>query len=150
MDRGQACRIGYQWHKHRQYKHLRRRDDRIGRYRGLWVLTGARSQKLCLKFKTSHRFGKRPPGLAMCPPGFRMPISSFKLSPLKSLRAMWRHVRPSILPTHHRLLTALKQRRVPAANVTPGVKTSSACRRRHAGYFSCIGARRRNGSRCVR
>ncbi len=58
VDRGLACRIGYQWHKHRQYKHLWLRVNRSERSRWLWELTAARSQKLCLKFKTSHRCGK--------------------------------------------------------------------------------------------
>ena len=74
VDRGQACRIGYQWHKHKQYRHLRRQGNRIGRFRELWELIAAPSQKLCLKFKTSHPFGKRPPGPARRPAGFRTTI----------------------------------------------------------------------------
>ncbi|HQX52400.1 MAG TPA: hypothetical protein PLR25_20940, partial [Planctomycetaceae bacterium] len=65
VDRGQTCRIGYQWHKHRQYKHLWRPGNRIERFRGLWELTVAPSQKLCLKFKTSRPCGNRPPGLTL-------------------------------------------------------------------------------------
>ena len=57
VDRGEACRISYQWHKHRQYKHLRQRVNRIERYRGLWELTVGRSQKFCLKSKTSPGVG---------------------------------------------------------------------------------------------
>ena|GEM_PF-3095552 len=65
VDRGQTCRIGCQWHKHRRYKHLWRRGNRIERFRGFLELTVAPSQKLCLKFKTSRPCGNRPPGLTL-------------------------------------------------------------------------------------
>ena len=58
------------------------------------------TKKRC--FKTSHRHGKRPPGLAKRSPGFKVANRSLKLTPAVWLNAMRKPARLASLATHHR------------------------------------------------